>query len=387
MTRSYDAIVLGLGGIGSGAAYWLARAGQRVLGLEQFAFGHARGESDDHSRIIRLSYHAPHYVRFAKMAYEAWDTVERESGEQLVYRTGGLDLGPADGAIPVSLYAQSMECEEVPFERLDAAEIRRRWPPFVISDDVHGLYQSQSGLVAAARATATHQRLAEHHGATLLSNTRVTQIHPGSDEIVVEAGGERYAASHLVVAAGPWSAGILSWFDVRVPLEVTKEQVHYFVARELDAFALERFPVWIWMDDPSFYGFPVFGEAAVKVTQDAGGQPVDPDGRGFEPDDEILARTRHFLATHLPSAVGPARLIKTCLYTLTPDRDFIIDTLREHPNVSVAVGAGHAFKFASLIGRVLAELSVEGKTSLDLAPFSFDRPILHMSQPPKNYLV
>jgi sarcosine oxidase len=383
----YDAIVLGLGGIGSAAAYWLARRGARVLGIEQFELGHVRGESHDHSRIIRLSYHAPHYVALAKAAYEAWTTVEEEAGEQLVYRVGGLDIGPRGGAIPLSGYAESMRAEGVAFEALDAAEIRRRWPAFTIDDDVHGLFQADGGIVAAARATAAHQTLARERGATLLEGVPVTSVRNANGEITVVAGGERFSALRLVIAAGPWSRRALAWFDVKLPLEVTKEQVHYFVPRDLAAFAPERFPVWIWMDDPSFYGFPVFGERAVKVTQDAGGRPVDPDARGFEPDLDIAARTRAFLAARLPSVLGPELVVKTCLYTLTPDRDFVIDALPEHPNVSLAIGAGHAFKFASVIGRVLSELALDTGASLPIDEFAIDRPILQMATPPKSYMI
>jgi sarcosine oxidase len=172
-----------------------------------------------------------------------------------------------------------------------------------------------------------------------------------------------------------------------LPLEVTKEQVMYFVPRDRHAFALGRFPVWIWMDDPSFYGFPIFGEAAVKVTQDAGGKTVDPDARGFEPDSDITARVRAFVSDRLPEALGPLHLVKTCLYTLTPDRDFIIDTLPEHPNVHIAVGAGHAFKFAALIGRILSELAIDGATASNISAFSLSRPILRMQSPPRTYMV
>ncbi len=161
----------------------------------------------------------------------------------------------------------------------------------------------------------------------------------------------------------------------------------YFRAADLEAFSPSRFPVWIWMDDPSFYGFPVFGEPAVKVTQDAGGKVVDPDTRGFDPDPDISARVRGFLERNIPSALGPEHLVKTCLYTLTPDRDFIIDTLPGHSNVHVAVGAGHAFKFASVIGRILSDLAVDGRTGSGIGTFAADRPILAMQSPPKTYMV
>ncbi|HEX6107712.1 MAG TPA: FAD-dependent oxidoreductase, partial [Gemmatimonadales bacterium] len=193
MPSSFSYIVLGLGGFGSAAAYWLARrAGTEVLGLEQFELGHVRGESQDHSRIIRLSYHTPGYVELARHAYEAWAEVERDSGEQLVLRTGGLDLGPRDGAIPISNYTSSMDAAGVTYERLDAGEIMRRWPQWTLTDDIHGVFQEQSGIAMAARANATHVRMAREHGATLLDRTPVERIRPLEGEIEVVAGGTAY---------------------------------------------------------------------------------------------------------------------------------------------------------------------------------------------------
>jgi sarcosine oxidase len=383
----YDAIVLGLGGIGSAAAYCLARRGVRTLGLEQFELGHARGESHDHSRIIRLSYHTPAYVRLAKCAYDAWSLVEEEADVRLVHRTGGLDLGPCGGAIPLRNYAESMSACGVAFEELDAAGIRRRFPQFQIGGHVRGLFQADGGIVAAQDATLAHQRLAREHNADLREHARVAAIEHRDGEVTVQTMEGRYRAASLVIAAGPWTAPVLRHFGMSIPLEITKEQVMYFVPRDRRAFALGRFPVWIWMDDPSFYGFPMFGEPAVKVTQDAGGKTVDPDARGFEPDLDISARVRSFLAQHLPAAAGAQHIVKTCLYTLTPDRDFIIDTLPEHPNVHVAVGAGHAFKFASLIGRILSDLVIDGRTANDISAFSISRPILRIESPPRTYMV
>ncbi|MGB8520368.1 MAG: N-methyl-L-tryptophan oxidase [Candidatus Tumulicola sp.] len=388
MMTEYDAIVLGLGGIGSGAAYWLAKSGARVLGIEQFQLGHARGESHDHSRIIRLSYVTPAYVRLAKEAYRAWDALERDANERLVFRTGGLDAGPAGGAIPLEGYADAMAACGVPFEWLDAGEIRRRWPAFEVEDGVRGLFQEDGGIVAAERATAAHQRMARTFGATLLERAEATLLGADGGEIRIEAAGRRYTAGRLVVAAGPWTARILEFFGIRIPLEVTKEQAMYFAARDLERFAFGRFPVWIWMDDPSFYGFPVFGEAdAVKITQDAGGRAVDPDTRDFDEDAEITRRVTEFLAYRLPAALGPRKVVKTCLYTLTPDRDFVIDRLPGHSNVCVAVGAGHAFKFASVIGRILSDLAPGVSVPPAIADFSLDREILHMKTPPKTYMV
>ena len=386
--QDFDVIVLGLGGIGSGAAYWLAKRGAKVLGLEQFELNHNRGESHDHSRIIRLSYVSPPYVNLAKEAYAAWASVEKDADEQLVFKTGGLDIGPVGGAIPLSGYADALGACDVPYELSNAKEIQTRWPAFTIGDEIHGLYQADGGIVAAERATAAHHRAARALGATLRDNAPVTNLQANGDTIELEAGGQRYRAKKLVIAAGPWSDRALKPFGVKLPLEVTKEQAMYFKSRDIEKFAFGKFPVWIWMDDPSFYGFPVFGEpGAIKATQDAGGLPVDADTRTFEEDPAITARVTGFLERYLPGACGPPHVVKTCLYTLTPDRDFVIDRIPGHPNVSAAIGAGHAFKFASVIGRILSELALDGGTRTNIADFTIDRPILTMEAPPKSYMV
>ncbi|HXB23130.1 MAG TPA: N-methyl-L-tryptophan oxidase [Gemmatimonadaceae bacterium] len=384
---SYEYIVLGLGGLGSGAAYWLSkRAGANVLGIEQFELGHVRGESQDHSRIIRLSYHLPVYVELAKRAYESWDMLAADAGESLVLRTGGLDLGPRSGAIPLQGYADSMSKAGVAYEWLDAREIMRRWPQWTLPDDVHGLFQARAGIAMAARANAAHQKMARAFGATLLENTKVTAIASRQGEVQVYSGGVTYTGRQLIVAAGPWSSMILGHLGADIPLEVTQEQVTYFASPTPEAFAPDRFPVWIWMDDPSYYGFPVFGEKGPKVARDAGGKPVTADTRTFEPDAEAIQRIREFLAKFLPGAAGPEIYTKTCLYTLTPDRDFVIDRVPGTDNVWIAIGAGHAFKFASVIGRILSELAIDARTPSDLHPFGIERPVLKMANPPKHYM-
>ncbi|HEY5940453.1 MAG TPA: N-methyl-L-tryptophan oxidase [Gemmatimonadales bacterium] len=388
MKRDFEYIVLGLGGFGSAAAYWLAkRAGAEVLGLEQFELGHVRGESQDHSRIIRLSYHTPAYVELAKHAFRAWGQLEKDSGEQIVLKTGGLDFAPRVSAIPLTNYSGSMDAAGVGYEALDADEIMRRWPAFRLTDDIHGLFQPESGIAMAARGNAAHQRVARELGATLRDRSPVEAIRPRDGEIEIDAGGERYRCRRLVIGAGSWSNRALAPFGIQLPLTVTQEQVTYFATPRPADFQPGRFPIWIWMDDPCFYGFPIFGEQGPKVGQDAGGKEVTADTRTFEPDQDALRRVQDFLGKYIPSALGPIIYTKTCLYTLTPDRDFVLDAVPGHPNVVVAIGGGHGFKFASLIGRTLAELSIDGTTERNVQPFRLDRAILQLANPPKNYMV
>ena len=276
----------------------------------------------------------------------------------------------------------------VPFETLDAREIRQRWPLWHIEDDVRGLFQEDAGIAMASRANAAHQRMAREHGATLRDRAGVTSVRASGDEFEIRTeDATHYRCGRLAIAAGPWTNTALRNFGIELPLEVTKEQVTYFAPPDAAAFEPQRFPVWIWMDDPCFYGFPTFGEAGPKVAQDAGGKPVDPDTRDFKPDDDNSARVRAFLERHLPAALGPPILTKTCLYTLTPDRDFVVDFVPGIRNAVAAVGAGHAFKFASVLGRIVSELLANGMTESDLSLFSVTRPILREKNPARSYMV
>ena len=387
MKQQYHTVVLGLGGLGSAALYWSARRlGADVLGLEQFEMGHARGGSQDHSRIIRLSYHTPGYVRLAQAAYATWAEVEADAGEQLIFRTGGLDLWPVASAFNMADYTGSMDAARVAYERLDAAETMRRWPQFRLSDDVTAIYQAQSGIATPNLSNAAHRRLAVGYGATIRDDAPVEGVRPVGDELEVTAGGVVYCCQRLIVAAGAWSNRVLAHFGRQVHLTVTQEQVTYFHSLLVEEFFPDRFPIWIWQDEPCFYGFPVFGEAGPKVAQDVGGARVTADTRTFELNAATLARTEAFLARVLPGMLGPHIYTKTCLYAMPPDRDFVLSTLPEQPNVALAIGAGHAYKFASLIGRILSELAIDGQTDYDISSFGIDRPILQEENPALSFI-
>ena len=382
-----DVIVLGLGGIGSAAAYWLARSGARVIGLERFALGHDRGASHDHSRIIRLSYHDPVYVRLAQAAYASWAEVSAEAGAELVIETGGIDVFPAEDAFDRAAYTGAMDVCGVPYELLDAAEAMRRFPELRIDESTEVLFQERTGIAAAARANAAHRRLAREHGADLREHARVEAISTDRGEVTVRVDGETIRGSHLVVCAGPWTNDVLALLGHELNLTVTREQVLYLEPQDPAAFAPGRFPVWIWMQEPCYYGFPIFGEPAVKAAQDGGGAETTADGRSFEPDEAGRARLLEFMRRTFPRAVGREHLLKTCLYTLPPDRDFVLDRLPGHERVLLAVGAGHAFKFATQIGRILSELALAGTTPHDIGLFRADRQVLNDPAAPRTWNV
>jgi len=387
--NEFEYIVIGLGGIGTAAAYWLARkAGKEVLGLEQFELGHDKGASEDHSRIIRLSYHKPEYVALARHAYTAWRELEEDAGEPLLLITGDLILGPCESRMPVTDYIDSLAAQKVSFVQLDADEIMHRWPQFRLDGDVVGSFQEQGGLVAARKGVLAHARMARAHGATLRENAQILRITPLGDGAQIEMSDGIYRCRHVVVAADAWTNRLLASLGISLPLTLMEEQVSYFATPRLDEFRPGRFPVWVWSDEPNFYGIPVYGEErGVKAAQDMAGREVTLETRTYEPDPSTLKRVGDFLQRTIPSAYGPILYSKTCIYTLTPDRDFVIDTLPDFPQISLALGTGHGYKFAGLIGRILSDLATSGATEYDIAQFAVDRPVLRMANPPRNFIL
>ena len=376
MSPAVEYVVVGLGALGSATAYNLAKRGHSVLGVERFALGHVRGASHDTSRILRHSYHTPHYVGLTFDAYHDWAALESDSGTSLVTTVGGLDLFPPGAATSSSDYTDSMAALGVEFEVLGPAEVADRWPQFVVPDDTTALYQDRGSIVPAGRGTATMQSMARRYGAVLRDESPVISVRDrGSDGVEVRTADEMYLCRRLVVCADAWTNDVLAGLKWAIPLTVTLEQVTYFSPADAEPFQPGRLPLWIWMDEPCYYGFPCYGEATVKAAQDCGGAVVTGDGRPFDPDQARVDELAAFMARTFPGSGSPARSL-TCLYTLTPDRDFVLGSVPGHEAVLVGLGAAHGFKFAPTLGRMLAELASTGETPFDVEPFRLDRPAL-----------
>jgi len=378
MINDYETIIIGAGGMGSAAAYQLARDGRSVLLLEQFEIGHVRGSSHGESRIIRLSYDDPVYVQLAQAAYRLWAEAGYDLGQALITPTGGIDLSaphnPAFDACVASL-AQL----HIPHEVLDAAEIRRRFGQFQIGDDTVGLYQADAGILNPGQCVTSLTARAIRYGADVKEHTAAQSIRVhdrGVDVITEEA---TYHGRTLIISAGAWAKPLLQPLGIDLPLSVTQEQFAFFEVSPADRFKPDQFPIFIHYANRDYstidyYGFPIYGRAGLKVGEHHAGPTVTADTRSFEVDPVRLQRLTDYVRATFPAATGQVLDAVTCLYTNTPDQHFIIDTLPSCPHVIIASPcSGHGFKFSILIGRILADLVERGKTNYPIGMFNLAR--------------
>ena len=372
--NAYDVIVLGVGGMGSAAAFELARRGRRVLGLEQFALGHDRGSSHGHTRIIRKAYYEhPDYVPLVLRAYERWRDLERRCGRTLLTECGCLSIGRPDGEL-IAGVRESAGLHRLEIEDLDAAALRRRFPAFQFDDEQVGVLEPSAGFLYVDDCVRAARRGGATLGATIRDNEAVVSWKAEGAGVAVETTAGRYGAGRLVVTAGPWAGRVLA--DLGLPLTVMRQVVFWFGTQDDAAFRREVFPTFIAeTPEGDYYGLPALNADGLKVARHYGAPELrDPSevARAVTDDDE--APVRRFLRAHLPSADGPRRRASVCVYTLTPDRHFLIDVHPRHPQVVFAAGfSGHGFKFASVVGEILADLADDGRTDLPIDMFRLSR--------------
>lgn len=356
--------------------------------MDQFRLGHDQGASEDHSRIIRHAYHSRTYTALTQAAYDAFGVAEEASGVELVHKTGGLDLAErgTEGEAELRGYAESMDGRGIDYELLEAAEVRERYPQFHVDGGIVGMYQADAGIIDIRKSVATHVALARAAGAEVRGEVAVREIAARADGVEVVTDEETVIADKVIVCAGAWTRRLLkSSLGVDLPITLSQEQVTYFSTPHLRELAPDRFPVWIWHGDPLFYGFPIYGEIATKAAIDFSGPFVNLEARDWPPDEDRIRLVEEFLAQRIPAALGPRLYTRTCLYDMPPDRDFLLDRLPGEERVLVCVGAGHAAKFAGLLGRILAELAHRGETSFPIEAFRADRPAITDADFPRQF--
>lgn len=365
--------VIGIGGTGSAALRFLAQAGHETVGFEQFTVGHDRGSSHGDSRIIRYTYPDPLYTRLMADAYPLWDALEREANEELFVRCGGLFIGRPEHS-DMAETARSLAENGLPYEMLSPKEVRERYPAFRLQPHERALFQQSSGFLRAGRCVLANARIARKRGAILHENAPVREIRQQKDQVVVATDtGIEEAFDRVIVTAGAWIGDLFR--NLHLPLTVTRQQVVYLAVEEpMEAFEPQRFPIWVDVDT-WWYGFPLEGRyPGVKLACHQHGEAVHPDQVRREVDRSCVEDTARYARSRFHGVSDRMLHGVVCLYTSTPDEDFILDRAPGMEGVWLVSGcSGHGFKFTVLLGKIAADLATGEARADDLQRFSLAR--------------
>ena len=379
MTNHYDAIVIGLGGMGSAALYHLAKRGVKALGIDQFDIPHTLGSSHGLTRIIRLAYYEDlSYVPLLRRSYALWADLEREFGEQLFYQTGSIDMGPADSDVFRGSLDSCIE-NDFPYQVLDSRALRARFPAYQMPAETMALYQPQGGLLVPERCIVAHAELARQHGADIHTGERVLGWDIRADgRVQAQTDSSSYLAEKLILCGGAWANKLLpALAGAAVP---ERQALIWLQPKRPDLFGLQRFPVWNGqVEEGRYYGLPEFNPGGNTPGMKLGryhhlDEICDPDtvDRDIHAADEALLRT--FAERYFPEGAGRTLDMTVCMFTNTADEHFVLDSLPDAPQVSVAAGfSGHGFKMASVVGEIMADLAQRGESPHDISLFRLAR--------------
>jgi len=374
MKQTYDVIVAGVGAMGASACWRLAKRGVRVLGLERFSIPHTRGSSHGVNRIIRLAYFEhPNYVPLLRRAYELWREAESAWGKQLLFVTGGVDAGPPQGRLVTGSLA-SCRVHNLPHEVIDAAALHRRYPGFSLPEDFVAVMQPDAGFVACEESITAFAAMARAHGAEIREHEPIVEWTTNRDRISVRTAKGSYEAGHLIVSTGAWIGDHIP--DLKNAAVAERQVLAWFEPKSPRHFAFGSFPISIVETEEGFpYQFPVWGAPGFKIglynhLRETG--RADDLSRAPDANDERVLR--NIVERYFPLAAGPTLKLETCLFTNIADGHFVIDRLPGAPNVIVASPcSGHGFKFASVIGEILADMTAAKPPRHDLSLFALSR--------------
>lgn len=370
----YDAIVLGVGGMGSAATYHLARRDVDVLGLERFDVPHAKGSSHGVTRIIRLpQFKDPAYVPLVADALDLWKELETRRDTRLFYETGTLDFGPGESDV-FHGSRESCRVHDLEHSVLTGAEVSERFGGYDLAPEYRAVYQPDGGFLHAEQCVVAHVEAAHAEGATIRARERVTDWEAGESGVRVTTDRGSYTAETLVTTAGAWTGDLFPGLDGY--LEPERQVLGWFQPTAPERFRPGNFPVFVAdVPEGNYYGFPVFEVPGFKFGKHHHrGQTGHPADLGSEPNREDETVLREFADRYMPAGTGPTMQLATCLYTNTPDEDFILDVHPDHERVVVGAGfSGHGFKFASVVGEVLADLAEDATTAHPVERFELGR--------------
>ena len=379
----HDAIVLGLGAFGSAAAYQLAKRGARVLGIDRLAPPHDLGSTHGDTRITRLANgENPLFTGFVRRSHEIWRGIERETGESLLTQCGGLIIsGASKASVHVAGFFQNTlanaRANNVAHERLSAGDIRRRFPQFRVRDDETGYFEPEMGFVRPEACVRAHLGLAQAHGAELRLGEQVLEFLPSEDGVEVRTDRGAYRADTAILALGAWLPEVCP--QLKPLLKIYRQTLFWFdIEGDEVPYEPGRFPIFIWeLPDRAegIYGFPVIEPGGgLKVATEQYVEATTPRTVRRDVLPQEIAAMHRLIAPFLPQVSARCLKAVTCLYTVTPDSQFIIDRLPGAERVIVASPcSGHGFKHSPAIGEALADLALGGSSRLDLTPFRLAR--------------
>lgn len=371
----FDVAIIGAGTMGMATGAFLARKQVKTVLIDAFDPPHNQGSHHGDTRMIRHAYgEGRHYVNLVKRAQQLWEELEEQTGYKVFEKTGVVGLGSKNSSFLEETIAAAKKYE-LPLEVLNSEEIKEKWPGFSVPEHFIGCFEAESGLIYSENAIRAYKEMAIQNGAKLVTNTPVCHIEI-DDEVGIKiiTRDNTFWAKKVIVTVGAWASKLLP--DLTLPIQPTRKAFGWFEAPE-DLYAASNFPSFYIEDQGNMcYGFPNLDGAGLKIGRSDGGQKIDPNqhtqnfGQYNSDEDEL----RFFLENYMPEANGTLIQGKTCLYTVSVDNDFIIDHHPEHENLIFACGfSGHGFKFASVMGEVLTQLTIEGQSQFDISPFSLKR--------------
>jgi sarcosine oxidase len=371
---NYDVIVIGVGGMGSATVYQLAKQGKKVLGLEQFDIPHDQGSSHGVNRIIRLAYYEhPSYVPIMKRGYELWRELEKDTGEKILHITGSIDASHENDEVFQGSYKSCLE-HGLKHEVLDGDELHKRFPGYQLPRDYRALFQEEGGFLLSERCIVNHVEVAQSLGADVRAREKVLGWTSHKDRVTVKTERGSYEAGALVITAGPWASQLVPSLGKNAVAE--RQALGWFQPFKPELFTPQNFPVFnMKVPEGRYYGFPVYSVPGFKIGRYHHlDEQVNPDtvNRNISQQDEDVLR--ECVSRYFPQSNGATMMMKTCMFTNSPDEHFIIGHHPDFHNVSFAAGfSGHGYKFCSVIGEIMSELALHGKTRHDISLFNPER--------------
>lgn len=369
MSAHHKIIIIGGGGMGLAAAWRLAKRGEKPLVIEQFGLFHNRGSSHAEHRVIRRTYDDDLYARLIVHAYRLWEELEAESGQQLKYLYGGLEIGPQDDK---TLNNIIRVCHEtgIPIDVMTPAEAKGRFPQWHLRPDFLMVFCPLNGFLAIDDTMRAKAARALRYGAIINENEPVLEIRPQANGAKVRTAKATYTCDRLIITAGAYAKKLLRQVGLDVPYIIETNQVHWFKVDDGASFRPERFPIFIIRHDTDaiggMYGFPLFRKPGIKVAVHHSNDFIDVENYTMQPNPKTAERVWDFVREFIPGAASEMVEMATCLYDFPPDEHFVIAMHPDYPHISMANMAGHGYKFASVVGEILAQFATDGKTEYDL---------------------